>query len=155
MSEEQRRYLEEYYKNEYDANKKITNALSVVAGFLLVVWILYLIPGIFRITDTTRLVTCIALPIFILCLLSPQIWIRKDQGKKTGFKYFLLINLLLVFAMLNVLIPKHAILGWSVAILVANHYYNPKVGRIVFIVTLVLMVICIYMGMFFGEYDPN
>ena len=155
MSEEQRRYLEEYYKNEYDANKKITNALSFVAIFLVIVWVLYLIPGIFRITDTTRLVTCIALPIFILSLLSPQIWIRRDEGKKPGFKYFLLINLLLVFAMLNVLIPKHAILGWSVAILVANHYYNPKVGRIVFIVTLVAMVICIYMGMFFGEYDPN
>ena len=155
MNEEQKKYLDEYYKNEFDANKKITNALSVVAGFLLVVWILYLIPGIFRITDTTRLVTCIALPIFILTLVSPQIWIRKDQGKKLGFKYFLLINLILVFAMLNVLIPKHAILGWAVAILVANHYYNPKVGKIVFIITLVLMVICIYMGMFFGEYDPN
>ena len=155
MSEEQKRYLEEYYKNEFDANKKITNALSVIAGFLLVVWVLYLIPGIFRITDTTRLITCIALPIFMLSLLSPQIWIRREEGKKPGFKYFLLINLLLVFAMLNVLIPKHAILGWAVAILVANHYYNPKVGKIVFIVTLVLMAICIYMGMLFGEYDPN
>ena len=155
MNEEQRKYLNEYYKNEFDANKKITNALSVVAGFLLVVWILYLIPGIFRITETTRLITCIALPIFILVLVSPQIWVRTERGKKPGFKFFLLINLLLVFAMLNVLIPKHAILGWSVAILVANHYYNPKVGKIVFIVTLVLMVITIYMGMFFGEYDPN
>ena len=91
MSEEQRRYLEEYYKNEYDANKKITNALSFVAIFLVIVWVLYLIPGIFRITDTTRLVTCIALPIFILSLLSPQIWIRRDEGKKPGFKYFLLM----------------------------------------------------------------
>ena len=155
MNEEQKRYFDEYYKNEFDANKKITNALSVVAIFLFVIWILYLIPGVFRLTDTTRLVTCIALPIFILSLLSPQIWIRKEQGKKPGFKYFLLLNLLLVFAMLNVLIPKHAILGWAVAILVANHYYNPKVGRIVFIVTLVLMVLTIYLGMFFGEYDPN
>ena len=155
MNEEQKRYLDEYYKNEYDANKKIANALTVVAGFLLVIWILYLIPGIFRLTDTTRLVTCIAMPIFILFLVSPQLWVRKEQGKKPGFKYFLLINLLLVFAMLNVLIPKHAILGWSVAILVANHYYNPKVGRIVFIVTIILMIITIYMGMFFGEFDPN
>ena len=57
MNEEQRKYLDEYYKNEYDANKKITNALSVVAIFLAVVWILYLIPGIFRLTNTTRLIT--------------------------------------------------------------------------------------------------
>ena len=155
MTEEQKRYIEEYYKNEYDANKKITNALSVVAGFLLLVWILYLIPGIFRITDTTRLITCIALPIFILVLISPQIWVRKEQGKKGGFKYFLLISLLLVFAMLNVLIPKHAILGWAVAILVANHYYNPKVGKIVFIATLIMMMVAIYMAMLFGEFDPN
>ena len=155
MNEDLNKYWAEYYKNEYDANKKITNALSVVAGFILVVWILYLIPGIFRLTDTTRLITCIALPIFMISLISPQLWVRRKEGQKPGFKYFLLINLLLVFAMLNVLMPKHAILGWAVAILVANHYYNPKVGKIVFIVTLALMILCIYLGMFFGEYDPN
>ena len=149
------RYIDEYYNNEYDANKRITNALSFTAGILVVVWILYLIPGLFSITENTRIITCIALPIFILVLVSPQLWVRTPRGKKSGFKYFLLISLILVFAMLNVIIPKHAIMGWAVAILVANHYYNPKVGRIVFFSTLIAMMVCIYLGMFFGEYDPN
>ena len=155
MSEEQNKYLEEYYKNEYDANKKITNALSFTAALLLVVWILYLIPGVFRLTESTRIVTIISLPIFILVLVSPQLWIRKGFGKKPGFKYFLLVTFLLVILLLNVISPKHAILGWAIAILVANHYYNPKVGRIVFIVTLVAMIFGIYLAMFFGEYDPG
>ena len=155
MSEEQNKYLEEYYKNEYDANKKITNALSFTAALLLVVWILYLIPGVFRLTESTRIVTIISLPIFILVLVSPQLWIRKGFGRKPGFKYFLLVTFLLVILLLNVITPKHAILGWAIAILVANHYYNPKVGRIVFIVTLVAMIFGIYLAMFFGEYDPG
>ena len=155
MSEEQNKYLEEYYKNEYDANKKITNALSFTAALLFVVWILYLIPGVFRLTEITKIVTIIALPVFILILLSPQIWIRKGWGKKPGFKYFLLITFLLVILLLNVLTPKHAILAWAIVILVSNHYYNPKVGRIVFIITLVAMLFGIYLAMFFGEYDPG
>ena len=155
LSKIDKKYIDEYYNNEYDANRRITNALSFTAGILVIVWILYLIPGLFSITQNTRIVTCIALPIFILVLVSPQIWVRSPRGKKPGFKYFLLISLLLVFAMLNIIIPKHAIMGWAVAILVANHYYNPKVGRIVFIATLIVMMICIYLGMFFGEYDPN
>ena len=155
MNEEKNKYLEEYYKNEHDANKKITNALSFTAILLFVVWILYLIPGVFRLTETTKIATIIALPIFILILLSPQIWVRKKEGKKPGFKYFLLVTFLLVILLLNVLTPKHAILGWAIAILVSNHYYNPKVGRIVFIVTLVAMLFGIYLAMFFGEYDPG
>lgn len=155
VTEENRRYFEEYLNNEYDANKKITNALSVIAIFLVAVWILYLIPGLFNMTETSRMVTCIALPIFTLVLVSPQIFVRTGAGKKPGFKYFLLISLLLVFALLNILMPKHAVLGWSVTILVSNHYYNPKVGRIVFITTLVAMILTINLGMIFGEYDSN
>ena len=155
MNEEQKKYLDEYYKNEFDANKKITNALSFTAALLFVIWIFYLIPGVFKLTEATKIVTIIALPIFILVLLSPQIWVRKEQGKKPGFKYFLLITFLLVILLLNVITPKHAILGWAIAILVSNHYYNPKVGRIVFIVTLVAMLFGIYLAMFFGEYDPG
>ena len=83
MNEEQKRYLDEYYKNEYDANKKITNALSFTAALLFIIWILYLIPGIFRLTEATKIVTIISLPIFILVLLSPQIWVRKKEGKKS------------------------------------------------------------------------
>ena len=59
-------YIQEYLKNEADANKKITNALSLTAVLLTFVWILYLVPSFLRVTNTTRIVTCIVLPIFIL-----------------------------------------------------------------------------------------
>ena len=155
MSEEENKYLVEYYKNEHDANKKIALALAFTAALLLVLWILYLIPGVFRLTEATKRVTVIAYPIFIVILLTPQIWVRREQGKKPGFKYFLLVTLLMVISLLNVLSPKHAIMGWAIAIVVSNHYYNPKVGKIVFAITLAMMLICIYLGMLFGEFDPN
>ncbi|MCR5184618.1 MAG: SpoIIE family protein phosphatase, partial [Bacilli bacterium] len=153
--EEQNRYVEEYYKNEYDANLKITWALTFTAALLTIIWILYLIPGIFSLTEITRIVTCIALPVFILVLLSPQLFIRREQGKKRGFKYFLLVSFFLVMLLLNILIPKHAIMGWAVCIILTNHYYNPKVGRIIFIITLIGLFIGIYLAMFLGEFDSN
>lgn len=150
-----KRYIEEYLKNEADANKNIANALLFTSILLTIAWVLYFIPGFFRVTHEARLVTLIALPILILILIIPKILVKFNFGSKPGFKYFVIISLLLVFAMLNVIMPKHAILGWAITILVANHYYNPKVGRVVYISTLVMMIICIYLGMFFGEYDPN
>lgn len=155
MSEEENKYLVEFRKNEHDANRRMAVALFLTAILLFIIWILYLIPGIFRLTDATRLITCISLPIFILVLLSPQLWVRKKYGEKPGFKYFLLITFILVITLLNVIIPKHAILGWSICIVVTNHYYNPRLCKIAFALTLVGMIIGIYMGMFLGEYDPN
>ena len=50
---------------------------------------------------------------------------------------------------------EHSFLFWPFALLIANHYYNPKVGRIVYAITAVAMLICMYVGMFFGEFDEN
>ena len=41
------------------------------------------------------------------------------------------------------------------AILMANHYYNPTIGRVIYIVSLIAMLLCMYFGMFFGEFDEN
>ncbi len=148
-------YLREYYENEYDANKQISYALALTGGIIGIIWILYLIPGIFTITKSTRIITGITLPIVILILDSPLFWIKRNMGHKPAFKYFVLITFMLSIAVLNVIIPKHAIIGWALAIVIVNHYYNPKLGRTIFIITLVAMLISIYLAMFFGEYDPN
>ena len=147
--------LKSYYQNEYDANKQMAKALGAVAGFLFLLWILYLIPPIFALTKETRTITIISLPIVIVIMMTPLFWVRRSKEKKVGFKYFVLITFIFAMAVLNVIIPKHAILGWALCIVLTNHYYNPKVGLIVFIITLLAMLVAIYMAMFLGEYDPN
>jgi len=151
---ERDKYLKAYYENEYDANRQMAFALLASAIILVIVWIGYL-TDIFVLTQSTRTLTNIVIPIVVVILLTPLFWIRTERVRKPGFKYFVLFSYVFVMAILNVIMPKHAIIGWAVCVVLTNHYYNPKVGRIVFAVTLLSMLICIYLAMFLGEYDPN
>lgn len=148
------KYLEAYYENEYDANRQMAFALLFAACMLIVIWLGYIF-RLFNVTDETLLLTNIVIPITSLILISPMIWIRTNKIKKPRFKYFILFSFLFAIAILNIVIPKHIIIGWAICIVLSNHYYNPKEGKIIFIVTLISMLICIYLGMFIGEFDSN
>ena len=152
---EQEKYLEAYYENESNANKHMAYALAFTAGVIFIVWILYLIPPIFNMTRTARIVSAVTLPIDILLLLSPLFMMRKGKAtKKRWFKYYVIGIFLFVMGAINVFIPRQGVLGWAICIIITNHYYNPKLGKITFGLTLGLMFICIYLAMFFGEFDP-
>ena len=154
MEEEYKEYYAEYYKNEYDANKNMAFALLFAAVLLTLIWIAY-ITGIILLTKETRLVVDITFPIDIIILVSPMFYLKSKFLKKPRFKNFLLYSLLFVISILNIIIPKHAILGWAVCIVLANHYYNPKLGTKIYIMILVLMLISVYAAMFLGEFDSN
>ena len=124
---ERDRYLEAYYENEYSANKHMSIALAFAGLMLLFVWVLYLIPGIFNLTHQARLIACISLPVAILILWFPIITFKKGFYRHGWFKYFLITEFIVVMALLNITIPKHAIIGWALCIIITNHYYNPKV----------------------------
>lgn len=153
MKKEVNKYLEAYYDNEADANKQMIFA-NVFAGIVLaVIWIMYL-TGVFPVPNNTFSLVNIFFPISIFILLSPLFYL-KNSLKKPKLKYFLVFSFIFVVAILNVIIPKHAIIGWALCIVIVNHYYNPKLGKIAFSVVLLSMLVCIYLAMFFGEYDPN
>ena len=155
MADDKNLYLEEYYKNEYDANKNMSYACAFAAGVILIIWICYL-TGLFVSTDSTFVLVNIIFPISIFILLSSLFWVRKEKySRHPGYKYFVIISFLLVIAMTNVIVPKHALISWILPLLISNHYYNPKFGRIVFIIVIISMLICIYMGMFLGEFCPD
>jgi serine phosphatase RsbU (regulator of sigma subunit)/anti-sigma regulatory factor (Ser/Thr protein kinase) len=61
----------------------------------------------------------------------------------------------MVIAVLNVILPRNSFIGWALCIIMTNHYYNPKVGRITFGVIAVLMLLCLFFSLFVGEYDAN
>lgn len=151
--DEKNRYLEEYYKNEYDANKQMAIANVLGGVFILIVWVLYL-TNVFTIHGGLRIVIDIMLPIDALILFSPIFYIKSKHIKKPGFKYFVIFSFVLVIGVLNMFIPKHATLGWAICIILTNHYYNPKLGRTVFITVLASVLVCMYIAMFIGEYDP-
>ena len=152
--EERNKYLEAYYENEANANKHMSYALLFTAVLLAIIWIGYFV-GLFNVTPTTLVITHIVIAFSLGILISPMFYLKTPRIKKPGFKYFVLFSFLLVISILNVVIPKHLIIGWAVCIVLTNHYYNPKVGRVVFIVTAVAMFFCLYAGMFLGEYDSN
>lgn len=142
-----------YYDNEADANQRMSY-VNAAAGLLsIVIWILYL-TKVFFIPDEFFPVVCILFPVISIVLGIPMLFVRKKEVlRKSWYKYFILFTLLAAIIALNIAIPKHSLLFWPFAILIANHYYNPKIGRIVYVITLVSMLICMYLGMFFGEFD--
>ena len=152
--DERARYLEEYYKNEYDANKQMALANAFGGVFVLIIWILYL-TGVFTIHGGLFIIISIMLPIDAIILFTPVLYIKSHHIKKPGFKYFVIFSFILVMALLNMFIPKHATLGWAICIILTNHYYNPKLGKVVFFTVLGAVLVCMYAGMFIGEYDPH
>lgn len=149
-----KKYLEAYYENEYDANRRMVFILTSTAIFLFIMLILYNV-GVFSVTKSTLTIIDISFPINIIILLLPLTSLKNKYYRRPHFKNIVLIDYILVVSLLNIIIPKHAILGWAACIITANHYYNPRVGRGVFIFTIIMMFISLYLGLFFGEYDSN
>ena len=145
-------YSSSLRNNEIDANRQMVNMAVVAAVFLAIFFVLYIF-NVFPI-QTLNLIY-IFFPLNIILLLSTAIWARGEKLYKPGYKYFLLYSFLSVISILNIVVPKHAILGWAVVIVLSNHFYSQKVCRIMFISTLIAMLLCMYGAMFFGEYDNN
>lgn len=139
-------------ENEFQANHTLTFGCLFCSGVILILWILYL-TGVFYVNSP--LLINIFFPICIALLASPMIYIKSPRMKKPSFKYFLLSLFILVMAILNSIIPKHAILGWAIVIILAAHYYSPRVSLVTYIIIVVLMLVCVYVGMFIGEWDSN
>ena len=139
-------------ENEVVANRHMCIASAFVAAGVGVALILYIFK-VFQLHSYTQVY--ITLPILMLLLISPLFFYRSKWIEWLGFKYAIFAILLLSVGLFNVLLPRHGILGYSLFIVLALHYYNPKLSRIMFFAMLLVMLICIYVGMLVGEYDPH
>ena len=139
-------------QNERDANKYVTNALIGMAIILIGVQAAVL-TGVFsiRMPDAFRAY----MAGLILISLSPTLLNRTAFAEKYAYKYYLLVIFISVIGIVNVLLPKHGILAWATCIVITCHYYTPKTSRAVFIICLIAMISCIYLGILFGEWDAN
>ena len=141
-------------KNEVDANKALIRGSLVTAGVLVILLICYA-TGLFKASPKVLLNNYISFPIIIAILCSTFFYRNTKYVAHPGFKYFLLSQYLLVIFILNILLPKHAILGWAICVVVACHYFHPKVAMATFISVAVLLFLALYMGMLYGEWDAN
>ena len=145
---------EVYKQNEIISNKGLAKGCAATGGVLMIAWILYL-TGVFAVAPGTLLAINIAFPTVIFLLESTIIYSKTTFVEKSGFKYFLIIQFLIVTFGLNIIIPKHAILMWAVSIILVAHYFNPKISLFTYIIASILMFVGIYLGMFLGEWDSN
>lgn len=150
-------YLVAYYDNEADANKKMSIANAIAGLAMIIMWVLYL-TDVFTVGSIyTYVVVRIAFPIAALILFTPLLFAFrfKEKLRNRRYKYFVVFSFVAVIAALNIIIPKHALLGWALCIVMTNHYYNPRLGKVTFGIAIGLLLICLYAAMFIGEYDPN
>lgn len=153
---EREKYLKAYYENEANANKHMSIATGFSGIVLFMVWFGYFF-RFFAVHEVTRLVILIAFPIMMTVCLVPLLFVVffKKQLEKRTYKYFILFSFMAVVSTLSILVSRHAVMAWALMIIMVNHYYNPKLGRLIFAVSSVLMLVCLYVSMFIGEYDPH
>ena len=141
-------------KNEVDANKSLAKGSVILAIILAIVWVLYLTKA-FQVNDRTLLQVNISFPIFIVLLGLTLVYSHLSWINNKSFKIFLIVQFAIVISILNILLPKHTMIGWAACIILVAHYYNPKLALFTFISVLVLMFVSLYLGMLFGEWDAN
>ena len=153
---ERNKYLEAYHDNEADANRQMGFATTFGGILLLGIWICYL-SGAFFASDWMKPFIHTIFPISILVMFSPLVYMFRFKKllRKPGYKYFVTFSFVVVMGFLNILLPRNAFIGWALCIMITNHYYNPMVGRIIFIVSVLMMLWCLYGSLFVGEYDPS
>ena len=153
---ERNKYLEAYYDNEADANRQMGFANAFGGVLLLAVWICYMTGAFYASKQIMPLIN-ILFPISIIILLTPLLYNFRFKHilRKPNYKYFVVFSFVLVIAALNVMLPRNSFIAWALCIIMTNHYYNPKLGRITFGVASGLMLICLFFSLFVGEYDAN
>lgn len=154
MARKDKVYQKAYYENEVDANKHMSLVNAAAGGLAILIWIMYL-TGAFLIPNHFYLAVCIMFPCIAVLMFTPLFLMKTELVRKPGYKYFILFSLLIAIIALNIALPKHSLLFWPFAVLIANHYYNPTIGRVIYVVTIISMLLCLYLGMFFGEFDEN
>ncbi|MBE6141310.1 MAG: hypothetical protein E7175_00440 [Erysipelotrichaceae bacterium] len=146
--------IETLKRNEINANKSLAIGSLFTAGVLLILFILY-ITGAFYVSPKALVNIYVSFPILFALLVSAFFTSRTRLVENPRFKYGLIIQYILVMFVLNILLPKHAIMGWALSLVIMTHYYNPKVSIFTFISIAILMFVAIYLGMLYGEWDAN
>lgn len=140
-----------FRENEKNANHYTVRCLMFAAGVTVLIWVLNLLN--FFIVDDALM--NLVMPVSIVLLLIPLLLEKFAHISSNVLRYILFLCFVLVIAMMSIAMPRHLVLAWACPVMLACHYYSPKFARFALIATLVMMLISLYGGIYFGEWDPN
>ena len=140
-----------YEENERNANHYTIRCLMFAACVTILIWILNLL-DFFAVDDALM---NIAMPIGIVLMMIPLFLERFAKIPSNILRYVLFLFFVLAIAILSIAMPRHLILAWACPIVLACHYYSPSFARFALITTLIMMLIALYGGIYFGEWENN
>lgn len=144
-----------YLQNEKKANISLSFTSLVLAVFMLVTLILNVckVPA-FLYSDSINLLIVILFPILIAALALPACFLKTKLSSQQWFKYFILISFVMSIGVLGFLVPQEGIF-FAACVVASTLYFRPKTTRIVFCVTLVLMIVAPIVALALNSYDPD
>lgn len=143
-----------YLQNEKKANISLAFTSLVLAVFMLVTLILNVCKvQAFLYSDSINLLILILFPILIVALALPACLLKTKLSSQHWFKYFILISFVVAIAVLGFLVPQEGIF-FAACVVASTLYFRPKTTRIVFYVTLGLMIVAPVVAVALNNYEP-
>ncbi len=138
-----------FLKNEMEANQYAAKCLVMCTMVCAGAWVLTLL----RIFTMPVVIMSTAMPVIILCFLTPTLLCRITGGDRKWMKYAVVFCAIMGVFILSSAMPKHGVLVWTLPLMLSCHYYSKKFTRITLVVSQILFSCSIYIGMYFGEWD--
>lgn len=142
-------------ENERKANAIISKALIFISLLYFVIYFFLIFGGFFDVTEDAITVFKVAVPVIIVLLLVPSIYVLFRGVASPIYKYIVLTALLLAIGLAYIITSRHTVLAWCIPLVLVMHYYNPRTSRMFFVLSLLFMLITTVLAMVFGEWDFN
>lgn len=140
-----------FQSNEQQANHYTVVCLRFAALTAALMWLLNAFG--FFIVDK-RMMDAV-MPVGIAMFLLPTLIEKAVVCNRSWVKYAFICCFMLGIAALSSVLTIHTVLAWSCPIVLSCHYYSPSTTRFTTLLSLLLMLISYYAGLFIGVWDSN
>ena len=144
--------INEYINDkEYIANKYVIKSFAITMYIYTIVLILNLL-GIFTVNQNVMIsgyVICLVIYISMLLVLKKLTLVNEST------KYYILFNIVIIFAIIGVSLTYHAVLISLLPFLYASIYSSKRVLNYVYVLTVISTFLVVYLGYYVGLCDAN
>ena len=137
--------------NEYIANNYVIKSFAITMYIYTIVLILNLL-GIFTVNQNVMIsgyVICLVIYISMLLVLKKLTLVNEST------KYYILFNIVIIFAIIGVSLTYHAVLISLLPFLYASIYSSKRVLNYVYVLTVISTFLVVYLGYYVGLCDAN
>ncbi len=144
-------YSAAFIENEKEANKYVAHCMRVLAAVVAGIWVLNL-AGVFIVPKTIMAIAGIG---GIACLLMPSLLLKVINQECPRLKLYILLCCILGITLLSAALPSHAVLAWSMPLVLSCHYYSKRFSYLLLAISVACMAASLIIGTYFGEWDSN